>query len=196
MTRITTKEKLIDAALELMAEKDYMVTTVDEICEKANVSKGSFYHFFESKEDLGLAAMSAFFQFSMEEVGAADFMKLADPVARAFGYLDYMDGKAEQLQRTGCLLGNFAVGAARSNPRLQERVSQTFDGLAGAIATMFAPFGSEGGADGLPTAKELAELYLSIMEGTIVLGRAHCDPERIRTGNRWFRLYLETLVAV
>lgn len=194
MARITAKEKLVNAALELMAEKDYMVTTVDEICEKADVSKGSFYHFFDSKEDLGLAAMSAFFQVSMDEVGAQEFMKLEDPVARVYGYLEYMDRKAEQLQRTGCLLGNFAVGAARSNSRLQERVSKTFDNLAQAIAGMFSPFASEDGDDGLPTAQELAELYLSIMEGTIVLGRAHCDPERIRKGNRWFRQYLETLV--
>jgi TetR/AcrR family transcriptional repressor of nem operon len=195
MTRITAKEKLIEAALALMAEKDYMVTTVDEICEKAGVSKGSFYHFFETKEDLGLAAMSAFFQFSMEEVAAADFMKLPDPIARALGYLDFMDGKAEQLQRTGCLYGNFAVGAARTHPRLQSRVSEVFAEFSGAVSVIFAPFASEDGSDGLPTAVELAELYLSILEGSIVMARAHRDADRIRKGSRWFRHYLESLIV-
>ena len=195
MTRITAKEKLIEAALALMAEKDYMVTSVDEICEMAGVSKGSFYHFFNSKEELGLAALSAYFQAAMAEVGEAEFMKLDDPFARAFGYLEFMEGKAEQLQRSGCLFGNFAVGAARTNPRLQQRVSEVFSGFAKSVATIFAPFASEDSADGLPTATELAELYLSIMEGTIVMGRAHRDPERIRRGQRWFRQYLESLVV-
>jgi len=195
MTRITAKEKLLEAALALMGEKDYMVTSVDEICESAGVSKGSFYHFFNSKEELGLAALSAYFHAALAEVGEAEFMKLADPVERAFGYLDFMEGKAEQLQRTGCLFGNFAVGAARTNPRLQQRVSEIFSRFARSVATIFAPFASEDSADGLPTATELAELYLSIMEGTIVMGRAHRDPERIGKGQRWFRQYLESLVV-
>lgn len=195
MVRITAKEKLIEAALALMAEKDYMATSVDEVCEKAGVSKGSFYHFFETKEDLGLAALSFYFSAAMAEVAEAPFMKLEDPVARAFGYLDYMAEKADSLQHTGCLFGNFAVGVARTNPRLQERVSHIFNQFAEAVATVLAPFASEDGSEGLPTAKELAELYLSIMEGTIVMGRAHRDPERIRKGQRWFRQYLESLVT-
>ncbi len=194
MARITAKDKLLDAALAIMADKDYMVTTVDEICEKAGVSKGSFYHFFESKEDLGLAAISTYYRFSVEDIRGAEFMKLPDPVERAFGYLDYMEAKADQLQRTGCLFGNFAVGAARTNPRLQERVSEIFNGLAGAIAPLLAPFANEDG--GHPTAAELAETYLAILEGSIVMGRAHSDPERIRKSQRWFRQYLESLVAV
>jgi TetR/AcrR family transcriptional repressor of nem operon len=32
-------------------------TTVDAICEKAELTKGSFYHFFDSKEDLALAVL-------------------------------------------------------------------------------------------------------------------------------------------
>jgi len=195
MTRITAKEKLIEAALALLAEKDYMATSVDEVCERAGVSKGSFYHFFETKEDLGLAALSCYFSSAMAEVSEEPFMKLEDPVQRAFAYLDYMAEKADSLQRTGCLFGNFAVGVARTSPRMQERVSRIFDEFAEAVATVLAPFASEGGAEGLPTAKELAELYLSIMEGTIVMGRAHQDPERIRKGQRWFRHYLESLVT-
>ena len=50
MTNLTSKEKLVAAAHALMLSKGYAATTVDEICERAGASKGSFYHFFETKE--------------------------------------------------------------------------------------------------------------------------------------------------
>lgn len=43
------KEKLMDAVLELIWTGSYGSTTIDQICDKAEVKKGSFYYFFESK---------------------------------------------------------------------------------------------------------------------------------------------------
>jgi AcrR family transcriptional regulator len=37
--------------------RGYAATTVDAICEKAELTKGSVYYFFDSKEDLGLAVL-------------------------------------------------------------------------------------------------------------------------------------------
>ena len=59
MSEPKTKDKLIEAALRLMLAKGYPATTVDEICASAGVSKGSFYHFFATKEELALAAVQA-----------------------------------------------------------------------------------------------------------------------------------------
>src|SRR5262249_4624065 len=47
-----TKQKLLDAAQELMLAKGYTATSVDEICEAARLTKGSFFHYFEGKEHL------------------------------------------------------------------------------------------------------------------------------------------------
>lgn len=49
-------ERLLAAALDLIWTSSYGSVSVDDICEKAGVSKGSFYHFFASKSDLALAA--------------------------------------------------------------------------------------------------------------------------------------------
>src|SRR3984885_481841 len=51
------KERLLDAALELIWERSYGVVTIDAICEKAQVKKGSFYYFFDSKSELAVAAL-------------------------------------------------------------------------------------------------------------------------------------------
>jgi AcrR family transcriptional regulator len=51
-----SKERLLAAAKELFLVRGYAATTVDAICEKAELTKGSYYYFFDSK-DLGLAVL-------------------------------------------------------------------------------------------------------------------------------------------
>ncbi|HEY5792583.1 MAG TPA: TetR/AcrR family transcriptional regulator [Chthoniobacterales bacterium] len=57
-----TKLKLLRTAIELIAESSYGSVSVDDICQRAGVKKGSFYHFFPSKSDLTVAAMEADWQ--------------------------------------------------------------------------------------------------------------------------------------
>ena len=53
------KERLLDAALDLIWERSYGDVTIDAICEKAGVKKGSFYYFFDSKSELAAAALQS-----------------------------------------------------------------------------------------------------------------------------------------
>lgn len=50
------RERLLAAALDLIWTSSYGSVSVDDICQRAGVKKGSFYHFFPSKADLALAA--------------------------------------------------------------------------------------------------------------------------------------------
>jgi TetR/AcrR family transcriptional repressor of nem operon len=52
------KERLMEAVRELIWAGSYGSTTIDHICEKAGVKKGSFYYFFDSKADLALTALN------------------------------------------------------------------------------------------------------------------------------------------
>src|SRR5689334_24216214 len=60
-TYTPTKEKLLDAAQQLMLSKGFPATTVDEICDTAGFTKGSFFHYFESKEQLGKEVLNRFY---------------------------------------------------------------------------------------------------------------------------------------
>lgn len=51
------RERLMDAVSELIFRGSYGATTIDQICDKAGVKKGSFYYFFKSKADLAEAAL-------------------------------------------------------------------------------------------------------------------------------------------
>ena len=54
-----TKKTLLRVAMQLISESSYGSVSVDDICKKADVKKGSFYYFFPSKSDLIVAAMEA-----------------------------------------------------------------------------------------------------------------------------------------
>ncbi len=56
------KERLLQAAGDLVWQQSYGSVTIDAICEKAGVKKGSFYYFFNSKSDLAVAALEAHWQ--------------------------------------------------------------------------------------------------------------------------------------
>lgn len=52
MNEATTSERIIDCALELFKQKGFDNVTVNDICNAANITKGTFYYHFKSKDDL------------------------------------------------------------------------------------------------------------------------------------------------
>ncbi|WP_010676989.1 TetR/AcrR family transcriptional regulator [Bacillus timonensis] len=62
------KKMLIDAALHLFEKKGYMQTSVQDIVEYANVTKGSFYYYFESKEDVLYLIHDEFIEYELNKV--------------------------------------------------------------------------------------------------------------------------------
>jgi TetR/AcrR family transcriptional repressor of nem operon len=57
-----TKRKLLETAMELIWESSYGSVSVDDICTKAGVNKGSFYYAFKSKSDLAVAAFERYWE--------------------------------------------------------------------------------------------------------------------------------------
>jgi TetR/AcrR family transcriptional repressor of nem operon len=192
MTGKNTKEKLIEAALKLMLAKGYPATTVDEICASAGVSKGSFYHFFAAKEDLALAALEAYSQRGFGALQSGSYTALEDPLERAFGFLDHAQAIAQDIWGDGCLLGNLAVELADTNETIRSRISAIFEALARRLAQVFEVV-VEPGDPASPPPLELAEFFLSALEGSIVLAKAHDDWGRVPAALENFRRYLGML---
>ena len=193
MAKKTAKDKIVQAGLRLMLDKGYAGTTVDEICEMAEVSKGSFYHFFKSKEEIGLAALDAFISHGAHLMESGKYQQIADPVERVFGYLDHAGTVAKKIWGDGCLLGTFAVDLARTNPTIRSQVKGLFDQVEIRMAELFKPIASHRKDN--PTARELARTYLAMLEGAIVLAKAYGDWKRIPQALLGFKGYLRLLVT-
>lgn len=63
-----TRQMIVDAAIELFIEKGYDEVTVEEVCEKAGVSKGTFYNHFKSKEQAVIEEFMKIDQFYIDSM--------------------------------------------------------------------------------------------------------------------------------
>src|SRR5213596_126407 len=82
------KDRLMKAVGELIWTGSYGTTTIDQICEKAGVKKGSFYYFFESKADVAAEAIDQDWQRRRVELDAL-FSSTIRPLERLRKYCDY-----------------------------------------------------------------------------------------------------------
>lgn len=197
MAKRSSRERLLDAARELMLSKGYSATRVDEICEAAGASKGSFYHSFGSKEELGLATLSSVHQEGIRILTSGPHRAIEDPLAHALAFVDHAEAVAEEIWAQGCLLGSFATELGETHPAIRAEVSRLFTEVAALLAEIFAPVAAvarDAGRAGAPSAGDLAEQFLIAVEGSIVLARAHGDPSRVSKGVRTFRRSLDALL--
>jgi TetR/AcrR family transcriptional regulator, transcriptional repressor for nem operon len=99
-------ERLIRAALDLMWEESYGGITIDDICKRADVKKGSFYYFYESKADLALAAIESLWQNEWKPNLDTFFSSSVDPLKRITSYLERVYPKQVALKaKCGRVLG-------------------------------------------------------------------------------------------
>jgi TetR/AcrR family transcriptional repressor of nem operon len=82
-------KRLMEAAMELIWENSYGATSVDDICRKAGVKKGSFYHFFASKSELAVAALEADWQRKKPTFDRI-FSPESAPLERLADYFDHV----------------------------------------------------------------------------------------------------------
>lgn len=184
-----TKEKLLEAAMELMLAQGFEATSVDEIILRAGATKGSFFHFFKSKEDLGKAALERFISRQIGMFQAAPFQKEKDPRARALGWVDaviaaFQDPKTPK----SCLLGNFSQELAPTHPGFQSLCAEGFSRSTAGLARDLS-------AAGCPDAQRLADLFITIIQGSLILVKAKRDASIAVENMRHFRSYLESLLA-
>src|SRR5262245_33889036 len=100
------REKLLDAAARVMLRKGFEAGSVADICKASGLTKGSFFHYFQSKEDLAVEAVNRFYQRNHEAFKAAPYQKLADPLKRIQGFLDLVIRmSADPKMAEGCLIG-------------------------------------------------------------------------------------------
>ena len=125
------RTSLLDSAQQLMLAKGFPATRVDEICVAAGVTKGSFYHHFESKDALAIALVEHYFSGLEDAIAAVDGDSDEDPRAHLLGFLDQMVAMAEgPFLRRGCLLGSFALDLSETHPELRVLLDGRLEGIA------------------------------------------------------------------
>lgn len=186
-----TRTRLLEAATGLMLAKGYAGTSVDEVCSRAKLTKGAFFHHFEDKEHLARALVDKWAR-DRRTGHERMFGDDPDPLQRVLNYTEEVARRAEDgTLLKGCLMGTFAQ-ELQSVPAIRKSCDQGFEEWIDQLARQIE-LAKERHA---PRAKEdpraLAELFIAHVEGAILLAKASGNPGPIRRAAEAFKSRLKS----
>jgi len=172
------KERLLEAMMELIWTGSYGRTSVDHICEHAGVKKGSFYHFFESKSALALAAVNhswGEYRGKLGEFFSSDVPPL-ERILRCFR--DYRREQEELKERHGRVLGcpihSLGAEVATTDPELRDRLQEILMEFLGYYEAAIRE-GQESGAVVSGDPGFLSRMVFAFSEGLLLHARMKND---------------------
>jgi TetR/AcrR family transcriptional regulator, transcriptional repressor for nem operon len=190
----TAKEGLVRAATELMLRNGYVATTVDEICVAAGVTKGAFFHHFQSKEALAQTCLHEWPKRLGELHRAAAYRALDDPVARLFGAIDLMSDLFQRPEvQKSCLAGTTVQEVSETNPVLREAAQACFVKGQSFFQSLLDDACRSRGIT-LDTAS-LANHWMCTMQGALLMWKASRDHRVISESFTHLRNYFERLLS-
>lgn len=181
--RIDTRQRIINAACDLFHQRSYESVGVKEICDSAQVQKGSFYHFFPSKQDLALAVVDAFAENTRDGVFVQAFDPRLPPMTRLERLMELLyawnrDGQLDSGTVQGCPFGNMALELSTTDDRLRNRLMRVFGEAESMIAATLAEAVGRGDVAPLDC-KATATAMMAYLEGVILMAKTQNDPEVI-----------------
>jgi TetR/AcrR family transcriptional repressor of nem operon len=189
-----SKVKLLDAALQVIRAKGYAATTVEDICQRSGVTKGSFFHHFKSKDELALAAAAHWAAMTEGFFASAPYHQSQDPLERLLGYVDF---RAEilrgELPDYTCLLGTLVQETYATHPDIRAACDR---GLSSHIAILARDIeaAKQLYAPGAPWSAESVGYFIqSVLQGAFIFAKARQGPEVVRENLAHLRRYLGAL---
>ena len=122
-----TRELLLRAGLEVLTEKGFAATGIDEILGRVGVPKGSFYHYFDSKEAFGLQLITRYGDFFARKLDRHLRNTALTPLGRLSAFVsEAIDGMSRHDYRRGCLIGNLGQEMGSLPESFRSHLKETF----------------------------------------------------------------------
>lgn len=177
------KERLTDAAMDLIWENSYGATSVDAICERAGAKKGSFYYFFKSKSELAAASLEADWGKKRAKMDAI-FSPTVPPLARLEHYFDFVHDRLAEIQKKcGSILGCPLLSVGSEVSTQDQIVRETIDRIMDSKLNYFISAVRDAAAQGLikaPDPEAKARALFACYQGTMAQARIQNDLELLR----------------
>jgi TetR/AcrR family transcriptional repressor of nem operon len=195
-TSSETRGKLLDAARDVIRTKGYAGSTVDDICAAARVTKGSFFHYFDSKEELGVAAIERFGAMAATLFASAPYRCESDPRDRVLGYVDFRISLLRgEVPLYTCLIGTTVQEVYATHPNLRavcdrvlsEHVAELTRDLA-AAKDCYAP-------DAPWDPESVGYFIQCVLQGAFIFAKAKQGPAIAAASLGHLRNYLVTLLG-
>lgn len=171
-----TKQKLLEISKQQMMSKGYNATTIDEICTIAEVTKGAFFYYFKTKEDLGINVLNHYWQGRQQQFAESDWIDAEQPLHKIQRFLEVVaDVFTNDPDGATCLAGSFTQELVETHPQFRELVSGLFEEWAQQIKP--ALYAAKYAAP-IPSAIDvevLADYIVGVIEGALILAHARND---------------------
>ncbi|MDD5167205.1 MAG: TetR/AcrR family transcriptional regulator [Syntrophales bacterium] len=190
---VNTREEIIRKGSELIHAKGYNATGIQQILQAAGVPKGSFYFYFKSKEDFGLAVIDYF----TSTMGGVFVKYLADttmaPLQRLDGIFAYCETFYEQMgSARGCPFGNLSLEMAGTSERLRLHLNSVIGKLVSGIEACLKEARDNGVLPADIDAADAAQAVFHGLEGAILHMKVAKSMEPFRAFRRYIFAYLLT----
>src|ERR1700746_3194169 len=174
------KDRLTDAAMDLMWQNSYSAASVDAICERAGAKKGSFYYFFKSKSELAATALEAEWKKKRAEMGSI-FSSAVPALERFDRYFDFVHDRLAQLQKEyGSILGCPFISVGSEVSTQDQIVREAIDRIMDRKLQFFVSAVRDAAAQGLIVAPDpgaKAKALFACYQGTVAQARIQNDIE-------------------
>ncbi len=176
-----TRNRLIEAAVRLMLRQGFTATTADQICEESGLSKGAFFHHFQSKEELTRAAVAWWGDMGTGLYSAAWTGPEADPLGQLHLMLDIMASFTERPGETcTCMVGMMSQELGQTHPEIRDACDRELARWTENVARLLSA-----AKERHPVAKdfdpdEIAWFLNSLWQGSMLIGKVRNHPEMIR----------------
>lgn len=169
-----TRTRLLEAAHTLIWQNSYSGVSVDDICRRAHVNKGSFYHFFPSKNSLAIAALDDYWhnlQIDLENL----FQSPLKPREKITALSDFLFQKQKaKFDETGhvcgCPYASLGCEMSMQDESLRKAVETKLSGSIAFLEKMLDQAAGNGAIDGKHTAEKAREMYMFII-GIMTIAR-------------------------
>jgi len=180
--KLDTRTALLEAGRDIMLEKGYTNTGIQEVLNSVGVPKGSFYHYFESKEDFALKIIEY-----TDQINSAKFLQLLNnsavsPLNRLKNFCkDKKKMLTEHGCRKGCLVGNLSQEMADQSELLRKALDAVMTRWKETFTQCISEGQKKGEINDAWPAEKMAELFLSGWEGAIMRTKSLKSIEPINT---------------
>lgn len=178
----------------MIRARGFAATTIDDLCAAAGVTKGAFFHHFENKEALGVAAAAYWAETTSAFFADAPYHRHADPLDRLLGYVEFRRNIIEgDLAEFTCLVGTMAQEVYGSHPAIRDACAASLFGHAATLEPDIAAAVAARGIEAEWTPASLAAHTQAVLQGAFILAKATGDSAVARNSVDHLRRYIQLL---
>ena len=175
-----TRELLLRSGLEALTEKGFSATGIDEILRRVGVPKGSFYHYFASKEAFGAELIERYGAYFARKLERHFTDESLTPLERLRSFVaEAQNGMAKYEYQRGCLIGNLGQEMSALPESFRAQLNGVFDDWQARVAHCLSEAQAAGEISEHSNCDQLAAFFWIGWEGAVLRSKLERNPEAL-----------------